>query len=377
MPEGQRAFDEAGGRLDPALAYACPETFAHEQRAIFDRTWQFVCPAGWLSKPGDYVTTHIGTRPILVWGGHDSENRIAENICAGLGGGAIARRGRGSSLTLDCQCHGWRYTPERLGTEGQLREHRGLLFASLSSDHAPFPCSDPTFGWYFDQMLDAIGPDVDLASEQPLEWRVAANWKLAAQQFGGDMARRRLMADALHDVLDLPSEWSDPPALQVTTPAGAALLADDPALPRLLTGTLYPNLAIDGFTRSLHVFNPLGPDSTQVRSYALISPDADGSERRAALRRMTLHFGPTGFASMADSECWTAATRNALKAPRPIAYASAEPLSRNLPGAVFPAESDAGPWAFLGWWQHQLDQAPPARPDKVWITAPQEASDAV
>lgn len=379
MAEGEQAFDAASGRLDPAAAYACPDTFAREQHAIFDQAWQLVGPAEWLASPGDYVNTRFGARPVLLWRGRDGIARVAENLCPGIGGKPLANAGRGSAFTIDCACHGWRHTPERLGPGGQLREYRGLLFASLSTDPPPFPCTGDAFGWHLGAMLDCIAETVTLAGKQPLEWRVGANWKLAAQQFCGDMARRRLMADDLHEVLNLPPAWSDPPALQLTTPAGAALLADEPALPRILTGTLFPNLCIDGFTCSVHLFNPLDPALTQVRSFSLVSPAADACERRAALRRMTLLFGPTGFASMADAECWTAATRNAQLAPRPVdlADSDAAKMTRNLPGTVFPAESDAGQRAFLGWWQQQLDRAPAPRVERVRITAPREASGAV
>lgn len=61
--------------------YNDPEFFKKENQNIFNRTWQYVCQATEISEAGSYVTTKLGTEPIIILRGGDGELRAFHNVC--------------------------------------------------------------------------------------------------------------------------------------------------------------------------------------------------------------------------------------------------------------------------------------------------------
>ena len=47
-------------------AYVSPAIFELEMRRIFERTWVYVAHESQLPAAGDYITTTIGTQPVIV-----------------------------------------------------------------------------------------------------------------------------------------------------------------------------------------------------------------------------------------------------------------------------------------------------------------------
>jgi len=46
--------------------YTDPDVFAAEMERIFRRAWVYIAHESQLTEPGDFVTAHIGDRPVIV-----------------------------------------------------------------------------------------------------------------------------------------------------------------------------------------------------------------------------------------------------------------------------------------------------------------------
>lgn len=56
-------------------AYRGAEVFAQEMAQIFYKTWIYLCHESEIAKPGDFKSTQIGTRPVIVSRGRDGDRR--------------------------------------------------------------------------------------------------------------------------------------------------------------------------------------------------------------------------------------------------------------------------------------------------------------
>ncbi len=134
--------------------YTDEQVFAHEVAEIFEKTWVYVGHESEIAEPGDYMTTMIGSRPIIVSRGKDGRVHALLNVCRHRAN-AVCREERGNSSNFRCPYHAWTYEndgrligvpdraryPEGFMTEGldlisvaKLDIYRGLIFASLSAD---------------------------------------------------------------------------------------------------------------------------------------------------------------------------------------------------------------------------------------------------
>jgi choline monooxygenase len=91
----------------PAPLYYEAATAAAETEKIFSRTWQVVGHHDQVSRPGDYVTTHLVDEPLLIARGTDAKLRAFYNVCRHRAGPAA--EGCGSRKLFRCIYHGWTY----------------------------------------------------------------------------------------------------------------------------------------------------------------------------------------------------------------------------------------------------------------------------
>ncbi|HEX5453318.1 MAG TPA: Rieske 2Fe-2S domain-containing protein [Stellaceae bacterium] len=96
----------------PFRVYTDPEQYRVEQERIFKgRTWNYLCLAGEIPEPGDWVATTIGEVPVIVARGTDGAVNAFVNRCAHRGNLlCIAQKGHGKEIT--CIYHGWSYDLE-------------------------------------------------------------------------------------------------------------------------------------------------------------------------------------------------------------------------------------------------------------------------
>jgi phenylpropionate dioxygenase-like ring-hydroxylating dioxygenase large terminal subunit len=96
----------------PFRVYTDPEQYRLEQERIFKGpTWNYLCLAGEIRNPGDWVATTIGEVAIIVARGPDGAVNAFVNRCAHRGNLlCLTNKGHGKEIT--CIYHGWSYDLE-------------------------------------------------------------------------------------------------------------------------------------------------------------------------------------------------------------------------------------------------------------------------
>ena len=101
------------GRGTPARIHD-PAIFDAEMDRIYGNTWLFVAHESHITEPGQYVTAHIGDRPMIVARHTDGEIYVFANRCTHRGMKVSGAR-RGSKKRFVCPYHGWAFA-----TDGSL-----------------------------------------------------------------------------------------------------------------------------------------------------------------------------------------------------------------------------------------------------------------
>jgi phenylpropionate dioxygenase-like ring-hydroxylating dioxygenase large terminal subunit len=187
---------EAGWTL-PADWYVDPDIYALESERIFENSWQYVCNAASLERPGDFVTAEIGRIPIVVVRNHAGELAAFVNVCRHRCAEVV--QGSGHRNVLQCHYHAWTYdlngqlvsAPRSEREAGfqiadfclekvRVESWGPLVFANVSPDGA--------------SLLDQLGELPSLLAHDGVdfdgvrltersEWEVDANWKIVIENF--------------------------------------------------------------------------------------------------------------------------------------------------------------------------------------------------
>jgi nitrite reductase/ring-hydroxylating ferredoxin subunit len=119
------AHISAGHDPDPALsmslhadAYTDPKWFDVDQRAIFARTWQWLCHAEKLREPGSYVTGTVTGMPTVAVRDETGALRAFYNVCKHRAHELLS--GSGVRRSIVCPYHAWNFD-----LAGRLRRARG------------------------------------------------------------------------------------------------------------------------------------------------------------------------------------------------------------------------------------------------------------
>jgi phenylpropionate dioxygenase-like ring-hydroxylating dioxygenase large terminal subunit len=181
----------------PSSWYTDPDVLRAEQERIFRRTWQYVGRAEQVAEPGRYTAARAGDVPVVVVRDRDGELRAFVNVCRHRGHEVV--RGEGTRASLQCPYHAWTY-----GLDGTLRaapraereggfEKDGLSLIPAAVDvWGPFLFVNPQAD--AEPLADHLGElpalvarsGVDLQRlrfHERVEWEVAANWKVAIENF--------------------------------------------------------------------------------------------------------------------------------------------------------------------------------------------------
>ena len=177
--------------------YTDPQIFDLEMTRVFAASWCYVGHESEIPEPGDFRTTTLGLRPVLMTRGRDGAVNVLLNRCAHRGT-VLAGEASGCAKRFVCPYHGWTYSPDgRLVaipfpadhpaqdystlSLGRLAatSYRGFVFATLNADPEPLECWLGEAREAFDTIIDRH-PGGELAvmgSPQLLEF--AGNWKLS------------------------------------------------------------------------------------------------------------------------------------------------------------------------------------------------------
>jgi benzoate/toluate 1,2-dioxygenase alpha subunit len=193
----RRLIVETGSefRVNGAV-YTDPEIFRAENDRVFGTTWVYLAHESEIPDPGDYKTSYVGLRPVIVVRGDDGTVRVLLNRCRHRGS-VICRKELGNAKEFQCRYHGWLYANDgRLlaiaqhrgaypadidkGTLGlfqvpRIETYRGLIFASMN----PRVCS----------LLDHLGPAkryIDLQFDRSPTGRIDVRYGAHRSEYQGN-----------------------------------------------------------------------------------------------------------------------------------------------------------------------------------------------
>jgi phenylpropionate dioxygenase-like ring-hydroxylating dioxygenase large terminal subunit len=191
--------------------YIDEELFALEQEHFFSNTWNYVGHDSQVPKVGDYITTDVAGRPLIVIRHDDASVRVLMNRCAHKGARLLSAPSGNSARFIRCPYHAWAFKtdgsllaiPLKNGYEGtdmhqcesgkglvavkHVRLHRGFIFVKLSDAGADFD-------EYFGDSLSSIDNMADRSPEGELEiaggclrFTHACNWKMFIENLNDTM----------------------------------------------------------------------------------------------------------------------------------------------------------------------------------------------
>ncbi|MGH7092101.1 MAG: Rieske 2Fe-2S domain-containing protein, partial [Stellaceae bacterium] len=96
----------------PFRLYTDPEQYRLEQERLFKGpSWSYLCLAGEIPNPGDWVATTVGEVAVIVARAPDGAINAFVNRCAHRGNLLCLER-KGSGKEITCIYHGWSYDLE-------------------------------------------------------------------------------------------------------------------------------------------------------------------------------------------------------------------------------------------------------------------------
>jgi phenylpropionate dioxygenase-like ring-hydroxylating dioxygenase large terminal subunit len=182
-------------------AYISDEVFALERERLFARTWLFLGHGSQVPNPGDFITTELAGRPLILVRRPDKSLQVLANRCAHKGAKVLTDPAGNTGRAFRCPYHGWSYrldgsllgVPVQKDYEGTrmrecetgqglhrvaMGEHRGFVFVRLGED-------GPAFQEYFGSALSFLDMMADRSPVgelevmgPPLRSVIACNWKM-------------------------------------------------------------------------------------------------------------------------------------------------------------------------------------------------------
>jgi len=197
-PDNIRSLVEPG-RVHRSV-YTDPDIFDLELERVFGNAWIYVGHESEIERPGDFIATRIGKKPLLLARDLDSNIALVHNQCAHRGVMVVASD-CGHTDEYRCCYHGWTYELDgrikaapllhgypphfdpKSSTSGMKRvprvaSYRGFVFGSFADDG---PSLTDFLGYMttsFDDMVDRA-PDGGLeVAGGVFKHRYRGNWKL-------------------------------------------------------------------------------------------------------------------------------------------------------------------------------------------------------
>jgi phenylpropionate dioxygenase-like ring-hydroxylating dioxygenase large terminal subunit len=166
-------------------------------RAIFARTWQWICHVEQLRAPGSYVSATVASMPIAVVRGRDGDLRAFYNVCKHRAHELLS--GSGTTRNIVCPYHAWTYAldgslkaarrADRMETfdksevcldQVQVEEFGGMVYVNLDGAATPLAEQAPDLA----AEIAHWAPDVaQLTHAKRLSYDVATNWKNVIDNF--------------------------------------------------------------------------------------------------------------------------------------------------------------------------------------------------
>src|SRR6516165_8748822 len=336
-PESEMAMDMAGlvdnnhGLIDRRV-FIEQDIYQQELERIFARCGLFLCHESQIPHPGDFFTTYMGDDPVLVVRDTGGQVHAFLNFCRHRGN-RLCRADAGNAASFTCAYHGWTYgndgrltgvpyfkeayhnklNRERWGLVpvAQFDSYKGLYFATFDPEAPPLREYLGEMAWYIDTFVDRREGGIEIVATH--RWVMPCNWKFPAENFGGDAyhvhwshgaaittgfsvgstaspaAANRMVSPGNGHVLICigPDGFGDAPIPEIQAyereirPEVNRRLGERAALINPIVGTVFPNFSLlRGTSRTFRVWQPRGPEKTEVRSFVFMDKAARSEERR-------------------------------------------------------------------------------------------------
>lgn len=352
---------------DPALRavdrriFVDQQLFELEQRQIWEKVWVYVAHESQLPKPKDYLTTWIGSAPVVVNRDKAGQLNAFVNICSHRGA-TLCRTSKGSASSFVCPFHGWAYDaqgnllavmneegagyPEGFDkskrglTKVRLESYRGFLFATLNRAAEPLEDYLAQSKTFIDIIVEQAPGGIEVLKGRSV-YTYQGNWKLQAEN-GVDgyhvdsvhanyvqMIKHRAQINAEGQGLkvfavgdftknrggyyDLGNGhtliWTD-----ATNPQDRPIYARreelaarigqekaDWAVNRSRNLLIYPNVFLmDQMGTQIRMFRPIAVDKTEVTIYCFAPVGEAPAERAKRIRQYEDFFNASGMATPDD-----------------------------------------------------------------------------
>jgi phenylpropionate dioxygenase-like ring-hydroxylating dioxygenase large terminal subunit len=407
-------IDPEGGLIDRRI-FADREIYQLERERLFARCWLFLGHECEIPNPGDFVSRYMGEEPVILCRDLNGQLRAHLNLCRHRGN-RVCRADGGNTKLFTCSYHGWSYTTDgklalvpmvdafgdldrsRWGLipAAQIDSYNGLIFATFDIEAPPLRDYLNDMAWYLDILLDRRAGGTEVAA--PHRWIVDANWKTAAENFGGDGyhiasthgSARELGIDT---TTSQTRQWNKGCQIAcgnghilvswLTPPDGGPWFAqpDDELVDymkehaneiegRLGTlrackispsaGTVFPNLSVHWLTRTIRVWQPRGPDKMEIWSWAIVDKAAPPRIKDVMRFVSQYRFSPSGVFEQDDMDNWvqvTGAAKSVIGRRFPANYqmsGNEPPVEIDLPGRVRSRFSDNNQLSFYMHWARLL-----------------------
>ncbi len=285
----------------PASWYVNEHLYDLELRTVFTDHWHLAGRHDQLEKPGQYVTTDVGTEPIVVVRDNDNVLRAFFNVCRHHAA-AVMTESEGMAPHLRCPYHGWTYslagelkgTPDFAGVCEFQRETNGLVPVEVSEWENWVFVNLSTSARRLDQFLGSdLIEQIRLLQLHNLHWlerrhyTFDCNWKVFVDNYLDGGYHVPYLHKGLDSVLDYPNyqiengehfclQWSPMVSKGAEKQTGAVRKGD-----RALYYWIYPNFMINWYDGVLdtNLVIPRGVDQTEV-IFDFYFPDVTSAEAR-------------------------------------------------------------------------------------------------
>ena len=398
----------------PAFIFASPEIYQWELERIFMKCWLFVAHETEVRNKGDYVTRSMGEDPVIVVRADDGRVRVFLNVCRHRGM-RVCQAELGNSSNFCCPYHGFTYknSGELIGMpfeqdafgntldksqlgliQARVESYQGLIFATWDQQVGPLQDCLGDMRWYLDLVvgraeMEVVGP--------PQKWELAANWKLAAENFMSDAYHTAHTHASIGELGLVPSLSFAKAGYHIYSgngnglglgtgmPGSPDILAPElfPVFERTLSkeqylllkqmrnlhGTVFPNLSflvsaltLDGSPIShttLRQWQPKGPGKMEISSWFLVEKEALDQWKERSRQAYIISFGSSGMFEQDDTENWSSISENCrgVMASRTLSFFYQMGLERSTsasfsgPGQVYDGKfCEANARAFYRHW---------------------------
>ena len=417
MPTNSLVNNEKG--LVDRRIFVDKDIYQQELELVFGRCWLFLGHESQIPRPNDFMANYMGEDPVLVT--RDGRGRIHSflNMCRHRGN-RICRADFGNTPSFMCTYHGWTFSTDGklvgvpgykeayfeeldrgqwgLVEAGQIDTYKGLIFATWDRQAPSLRDYLGNMAWYLDPVVDRRTNGAEFIGGIH-KWVMNANWKFAADNFGGDGYHFPITHGAGVSLGILRPKQAGPTANVGgycvspgnghgvvgfgTTDSKAYQLGRLPRevseyleqnLPeleerlghvraqRVIAGvsTTFPNMSLDPPVFTARIWHPRGADKTEVWSYCVVDKDAPASVKQGMARFLTYTFGPSGgfeqddmnnFIQCTDSGKTTNGKKVMMNLQLGLGHDS---VIENIPGRVAPPPSENNQRAFYAWWQELM-----------------------